>query len=114
MSYIEELDERLAVEQATREEQAKLLATLQQTVTARTAKEAASTARAAEAEKALATLKQEVRVLRVSVRSANLKKVPAACQTERVDGPQMACQTDFLAIDMPLPRLAHGGTLAPR
>ena len=114
VSYIEELDERLAVEQATREEQAKLLATLQQTVTERTSKESSSAAKAAVSEKALATLKQEVRVLRVAVRSANLKKVPAACQTERVEGPQMASQTDFVALQMPLPRLAHGGVLVPR
>ena len=46
VSYIEELDERLAVEQATREEQARLLAQLQQSLSERTAKEAASAARA--------------------------------------------------------------------
>ena len=50
VSYIEELDERLAVEQATREEQARLLAQLQQSLSERTAKEATSVQRAAEAE----------------------------------------------------------------
>ena len=114
VSYIEELDERLAVEQATREEQARLIAQLQKSVTERTTKEAASATRAAEAEKALATLKQEARALRVAVRSANLKKVVAACQTERVEGPQMSVQTDFQSIQMPLPALPHGGMLLPR
>lgn len=113
VSYIEELDERLAVEQATREEQARLLAQLQQSLSDRTAKEAASAQRAAEAEKALETLKREARALRVAVRSVQCKKVVAACQTERVEGPQAAVQCDFQAVHMPLPALPHGGTLLP-
>ena len=115
VSYIEELDERLAVEQATREEQARLLTELQSSITQRTSKEAASATRAAEAEKALATLKQEARALRMAVRSANMKKTPVATQTERhVEGPQASVQTDFQAVHMPLPALPHGGTLLPR
>ena len=58
VSYIEELDERLAEEQATREEQARLISQLQSSLTERTSKESGSALRAMEAEKALSTLKQ--------------------------------------------------------
>ena len=73
-------------------------------------KEAGSAQRAADAEKALATLKQEARALRVAVRSQNMKKVVASTQTERVEGPQLSCQTEWQAVHMPLPCLPHGGT----
>ena len=67
-----------------------------------------------EAEKAHAVLKQEVRALRVAVRSINAKKVVAATQTERfVEAPQSATQTDFVPVDMPLRAYPHGGTLLP-
>ena len=55
----------------------------------------------------------QARALRVAVRSINMKRTHAACQTERVEGPQMAAQTDFVAVHMPLPALPHGGTLFP-
>jgi len=113
VSYIEELDERLAVEQATREEQARLIAQLQATLSERTSREASSATRATESEKALATLKQEVRALRVAVRSTTMRKVVATTQTERVEGPAMGVQTDFVRLDMPLPCLPHGGVLLP-
>ena len=58
VSYIEELDERLAEEQATREEQARLISQLQSSLTERTSKESGSALRAMEAEKALSALKQ--------------------------------------------------------
>ena len=69
-SYIEELDERLALEQATREDQARLISQLQATLTARTAKESDSASRATEAERALGELKQEVCSMRIRVSSS--------------------------------------------
>ena len=111
-SYIEELDEQLAVEQAAREEQASLVAQLQTALTERTSKEAASASAAAEAERALAALKQEARALRLAVKSIAAKRVVGSTQTEEnVAGPEMASQTDWAAVHMPLPCLPHGGSL---
>ena len=135
----EELDERLAMEQGARAEQTALITQLQSVLTERTSKESGSVirrctshraaplialppssrcspttfqaSRAVEAEKALAALKQEVRALRVAVRSTNMKKTVASTQTERdVAGPAIAIQTEWQAVHMPLPALPHGGT----
>merc|ERR1711924_82877 len=97
----------------TRTVQARLITQSQESLTERTTREAASVARAKTAEKELGTLKQEARALRVAVTSNARKKTIAACQTERIEGPQMGVQTDFLPIDMPLPVFPHGGTLLP-
>ena len=115
VNYIEELDERLAIEQATREEQGRLITQLQASLTERTTREAASAQRAAEAETALAALKREARALRMAVRSEAMKRCVAATQTEaHVAGPQASVQTEWQAVHMPLPALPHGGTLLPK
>ena len=55
---------------------------------------------------------QEARALRVAVRSINMSKVVGSTQTERIEGPALHSQTDFVSIDMPLPGLPHGGMWA--
>lgn len=91
VNYIEELDERLGEEQELNARQAATIASLQATLTDRTVKEAASSARAAEAEKNLEKLKLEARALRVTARSVNMRKAVAATQTEgHLPGPELS------------------------
>jgi chromosome segregation ATPase len=115
VEYIEELDERLALEQAAREEQQTLITQLQEALTARTAKESNGAARLAMTEGALNELKQEARSLRAAVRASQMNKTHAATQTDANTSarlPQTACQTEWTAVQMPLPCLPHGGTWA--
>jgi len=115
VTYIENLDDQLAAEQAAREEQAELIRALQTTLSDRTSKEASSSSRAAEAEASLKEHKRMVRELRIAAGAVRLKTSVAACQTERgPPNPEAASQTDWAAVATPLPRLPHGGCLLPK
>ena len=58
----------------------------------------------------VAMLKRSVRELRVAAGAIAVKRSAAACQTTRVEGPAVACQTEWCAVHMPLPALPHGGS----
>jgi len=102
------LDESLALEQQTRMEQERVVAELQQSLTARTAKEAATDKRASEAESSLAALKRSYRELRLQVAAINLKRASASTQTESYTPTGTAVQTDWQTVHMPLPTPAGG------
>ena len=105
VEYIEELDERLAVEQAVIEEQKALIGHLQESLTEKTSKEASSATRLVMTEGALGELKQEARALRVALRQAQTNADEAKAKM-----PQSGCQTEWQTVHMPLPCLPHGGT----
>ena len=112
--YIEKLDDQLATEQFTREEQTALISSLQASLSERTAKEASASSRAAEAETQLTAHKRMVRELRVAAGAVRMKTTVASSQTERMPAPEVAMQTDWAAVHMPLPSLPHGGCILPK
>jgi len=100
------LDETLAMEQETRMEQERVLGELQAALSERTAKEATTANRATEIEQKLEALKKSYRELRLQVAAKNLKKCSTSTQTETdAKKPEIAVQTDWQAVHMPLPAI---------
>ena len=113
VAYIESLDERLALEQESRAEATAAVSRLEAAAAESAGREAAATARATEAEVSVATLKRAVRELRVAAGAKNVKRSIGMSQTEKMPGPELAVQTEWAVVAMPLPSLPHGGALFP-
>jgi len=112
MQSILSLDESLANEQALREEAQQLVHSLQDALSERASREAATSERANRAEEALTDLKKAYREVRMQLAravsasekaSSDLRAAEAARRTAAGSKPNAAVQTEWVSMILPLP-----------